>query len=269
VFDHAGKSHFDRAPKSTNNQVTAEWGASQIYGHDSLSAKRVLRDPNDAARLQLVNNYLPLLDVCDPQDSQCPTRPQWLGQESVGFPDNWNIGLSFYHNVFAREHNAFVDHVRKIQQDSPDEDSGLRDPQAPENVITWKELDDERLFQIARLVVSAGIAKIHTIEWTTQLLYNDPLHAAMNSNWFGLFNHNEDRVSKLLRRVVNKDERLLSRRSVRITALLGDLSAAPARNWPHTYMAPGAGVSGLQNSHLERPSCRRAPLLRFLQILIG
>ena len=35
--------------------------------------------------------------------------------------------------------------------------------------------------------VSAIIAKIHTIEWTTQLLYDEPLFEGMNSNWNGLF----------------------------------------------------------------------------------
>ena len=57
-------------------------------------------------------------------------------------------------------------------------------PAAP---ITYAEVSDEELYQAARLVVSAEIAKIHTIEWTTQLLYDDPLFNAMNSNWSGVF----------------------------------------------------------------------------------
>ena len=51
--------------------------------------------------------YLPLLQKSDPQN------PQWAGQEAVAFPDNWNIGLSFFHNVFAREHNLFVEEFRR------------------------------------------------------------------------------------------------------------------------------------------------------------
>ncbi len=47
-------------------------------------------------------------------------------------------------------------------------------------------MSDEELFQIARLVVAAEIAKIHTIEWTPQLLYDEPLYRAMNANWSGL-----------------------------------------------------------------------------------
>ncbi|MBX2883221.1 MAG: hypothetical protein KTR32_24930 [Granulosicoccus sp.] len=250
-FEHGGQTHLARAPKTTANQVTAWWDASQIYGHDEISSRRVLRDPEDPSRLQLVDNYLPLLSACDPEDPSCPTRPQWAGQESVGFPDNWNIGLSFYHNVFAREHNAFVDYVRQLQAQSPDEDSGLRDPESPDTVITWQQISDERLFQIARLVVSAEIAKIHTIEWTTQLLYNDPLHAAMNSNWSGLFNQNEDKVSKLLRRVVNRDENLLSRWAGKLTGLMGQSESAKVSNSLYSVMASGAGIFGLGNSRPE------------------
>lgn len=248
TFEFNGDRHLARAPKTTNNQVTAWWDASQIYGHDALSEKRVLRDTDDSAKLQLIDNYLPPLPTCNPQDDQCPTRPQWAGQESVGFPDNWNIGLSFYHNVFAREHNAFVDHVRQLQAQWPDKDSGLRNPETPSDVITWQQVDNERLFQVARLVVSASIAKIHTIEWTTQLLYNEPLHAAMNSNWYGLFNQNEDKVSKVLRRLVNRDENLLSRLSGQFARVLGRSSNAAASNSLYSVFASGAGIFGLGNT---------------------
>ncbi|MGQ7845262.1 peroxidase family protein [Granulosicoccus sp. 3-233] len=247
-FEHAGKVWQSRAPRTTLNQVTAWWDASQLYGHDALSASRVLRDPQDPARLQLIDDYLPLLRECPPDDLDCGTRPHWRGQESTGFPDNWNIGLSFYHNVFAREHNAFVDHVRQLQQSVPEADSGLRHPDQPDARISWQQVDDERLFQLARLVVSAGIAKIHTIEWTTQLLYDEPLHAAMNSNWFGLFNQNEDRVSKTLRRIVNRDENFLSRSAGNLSRTLGQSGKAAASNSLYSVFASGAGIFGLGNS---------------------
>jgi len=247
-FEHADATHLVRAPKTTHNQVTAWWDASQIYGHDELSASRVIRDPNDPAKLYLKDDYLPLLAPCDAEDEHCATRPQWQGQESVGFPDNWNIGLSFYHNVFAREHNAFVDHVRALQAQTPEEDSGLRTTEQPNTLITWQEIGDEQLFQLARLVVSAEIAKIHTIEWTTQLLYNEPLHAGMNSNWFGLFNQNENKVSKVLRRLVNKDESLLSRWSGRLARVLGQSTDAAAANSLYSVFASGAGIFGLGNT---------------------
>lgn len=250
-FEHDGKKYLARAPKTTANQVTAWWDASQIYGHDELSARRVRRDPNDAARLLLDDDYLPLLESCSADDPDCPTRPQWAGQESVGFPDNWNIGLSFYHNVFAREHNAFIDHVRALQVTEPDVDSGLRDPDDPDTAITWQAIDDERLYQMGRLVISAEIAKIHTIEWTTQLLYDEPLYAGMNSNWFGLFNQEEGRVSKVVRRIVGKDESFLSRSSAKIAALFSDSSRAEKANSLYSVFASGAGIFGLGNSRRE------------------
>ena len=251
TFEHEGETRMARAPRTTANQVTAWWDASQIYGHDELSASRVARDPEDPAKLALEEGYLPLLPDCDPADADCPTRPQWRGQESVAFPDNWNIGLSFYHNVFAREHNAFVDHVRTLQETVPDEDSGLRDPLAPDAPIAWEDVDDERLYQIARLVVSAAIAKIHTIEWTPQLLYDEPLHAAMNSNWFGLFEQEESRVSRILRRIVDRDTPLASRASAWLAGLFARSERAEKANSLYSVLASGAGIFGLGNTRPE------------------
>ena len=57
--------------------------------------------------------YLPLLAASDPQ------LPDWAGQESAAFPDNWTIGMSFYHNVFSREHNQFVDAFRAYARATP------------------------------------------------------------------------------------------------------------------------------------------------------
>jgi hypothetical protein len=124
--------------------------------------------------------YLPVLESSDHDN------PQWHGQEAAAFPDNWNVGLSFFHNVFAREHNLFVDHFRAAMKRAPDDDSGLRNPVRPEQSIRYKAITDDELFEIARLVIAAEIAKIHTVEWTPQLLYNEPLRLAMNANWSGL-----------------------------------------------------------------------------------
>lgn len=45
------------------------------------------------------------------------------------------------------------------------------------------DLEDEDLYRYARLVTSAVIAKIHTIDWTVELLKTDTLLAGMRSNW--------------------------------------------------------------------------------------
>ena len=42
---------------------------------------------------------------------------------------------------------------------------------------------DEELYHRARLVTSTEIAKIHTIDWTMELLKTDTLLTAMRANW--------------------------------------------------------------------------------------
>jgi hypothetical protein len=189
TFTDGGREFLTRAYKTTPNKVTAWWDASQIYGYDPRSQRRVKRDPRDRAKLLLesaeersneATGYLPALQPSDPMNAQ------WAGQEAVAFPENWSVGLSFFHNLFAREHNLFVDHFRSAARRAPDQDSGLRRPELWEQPVPYKAVSDDELFEIARLVIAAEIAKIHTIEWTTQLLYNEPLYLAMNANWSGL-----------------------------------------------------------------------------------
>lgn len=251
TFSHAGKSHLKRAYKTTPNHVTAWWDASQIYGFDEKSQNRVVRDKNDPAKLALPNNYLPLLSPCPDTEPNCSVQPQWLGQEATAFADNWNIGMSFYHNLFAREHNTIVDRFRDRQGKTPEEDSGLRNPKQPKKVITYEDVTDEELFQIARLVVSAEIAKIHTIEWTTQLLYDDPLFRGMNSNWFGLFNLEEDRVSMILRRIFKQEENFFSRSSGYLANLFGRSSDTDKATTWYSVLASGSGIFGLGNKKEE------------------
>ena len=198
TFSYGGAIRLNRAPKTTRNNNTAWWDASQIYGYDQRSLRRMKRDPGDPAKLLLVTDadapdrsgYLPTfrtMCVGNSIDDNCdPIRPEWQGQEAVAFPDNWTIGLSFFHNLFVREHNTFVDEFRKVARARPRADSGLRNPDRPLQPIAYGDISASELFEIARLVVAAEIAKIHTIEWTTQLLYDEPLHVGMNSNWSGL-----------------------------------------------------------------------------------
>lgn len=233
-FMHDGRSYLTRAPKTTRNYVTAWWDASQLYGYDERSSQRVKRDPEDAAKLLLIPvresvdksdklGYLPIFETDD------PINPEWSGQEATAFPDNWSIGLSFFHNVFAREHNAFVEEFRKQAARAPDTDSGLRNPAEPEIIIRHQDVTPDELFNVARLVISAEIAKIHTIEWTTQLLYNEPLYRGMNANWHGLF-HKHDAVSEALREVIRQ---------------LDDTK--DINNSLYAAFAGGAGIFGLGN----------------------
>ncbi len=201
-FVKDGKPYLSRAPKAMANNNTAWWDASQMYGYDETSRKRVKRDPQDPAKLLLEKcaprgeAFLPVLALSDPMN------PEWAGQEAAAFPDNWTAGLSFYHNLFAREHNSFVDEFRRIAARTPDADCGLRNPSNPKHVITYREITPDELFDVARLVVAAEIAKIHTTEWTPQLLYNEPLYKGMNANWNGLLGTRDPGVSDALNNIV-------------------------------------------------------------------
>ncbi len=239
----AGGGRLARAPRTFANGVTAWWDASQIYGYDEVSRARVKRDPTDRARLLLVgrdgraatslaDGYLPVLASCDADDNDCepdPINPAWAGQEATAFPDNFTIGLSFFHNVFAREHNAFVEAFRRQAASDPTADSGLRDPADPDAEIAYGDVTDDHLFEIARLVVAMEIAKIHTIEWTTQLLYNEPLYRGMNGNWGGLFEDHE-RLERALGKVVSA---------------FGESDEEKRENQWYSVLAAGPGIVGL------------------------
>jgi hypothetical protein len=233
TFDRNGQSQLSRAHFTTRNTNTAWWDASQLYGYSERSAQRVKRDPADPAKLQMVagaagdaQGYLPVFTATD------PIHASWAGQEAVAFPDNWSLGLSFLHNVFAREHNLFIDEFRRRAAADPDADSGLRDPAAPARPIPNREVSAEQLFQVARLVVAAEIAKIHTIEWTTQLLYDEVLYQGMNANWFGLFRE-DNKVSRALERIA-------------VDNLGRSFREADQTLW-YSVFASGSGIFGLGN----------------------
>jgi hypothetical protein len=78
--------------------------------------------------------------------------------------------------VFTREHNAICDRLRA-------------------EYPTWQ---DEELFQRARLVNSALLAKIHTVEWTPAVISHPTTVVGMRANWFGLAG---ERVHQLFGRI--------------------------------------------------------------------
>jgi len=237
TFTANGKEHLTRSYKTTNNTVTAWWDASQLYGHDETSRRRVKRDPADPAKFLLVSadprpgsgdrmGYLPVFEPSD------PINPQWAGQEATAFPDNWTVGMSFFHNVFAREHNLFVEALRQRAAATPDADSGLRNPLRPDEAIRYRDVSDDELFEVARLVVSAEIAKVHTTEWTTQLLYDEPLYLGMNANWHGLF-RGHDLVEAALEKIT-------------VNNFGKSTDAKKAAQW-YSVFASGPGIFGLGN----------------------
>ncbi|KAJ8773021.1 hypothetical protein K2173_028198 [Erythroxylum novogranatense] len=91
-----------------------------------------------------------------------------LEHDEKGIPISGDVrncwaGFSLLQALFVKEHNAVCDMLKEY----------------------YPDLDDEKLYRHARLVTSAVIAKIHTIDWTVELLKTDTLLAGMRINWYG------------------------------------------------------------------------------------
>jgi hypothetical protein len=138
-------------PPTYINTVTHWWDGSQIYG-SSEERNRELRAGEDGKMLV--------------EDDRLPNErdPNLDGVDLTGFSDNYWIGLSLLHTLFIKEHNAICDYLKAHYPTS----------------------DDEQLFLTARLVNSALMAKIHTVEWTPGILANPVLERAMHANWYGI-----------------------------------------------------------------------------------
>jgi hypothetical protein len=136
-------------PPAYANLNSHWWDASQIYGCDRDMAARLRTQSNGKLRIEPTG----LLPV-DPE----------TGLHFSGFTDNWWIGLAMLHTLFTLEHNYICD---------------LLAHQNPR----WT---DEQIFRKAKLINSALMAKIHTIEWTPAILPNPIIATAMNVNWSGL-----------------------------------------------------------------------------------
>ena len=136
--------------KIFRNHVTHWWDGSQVYGSDAkrVSAVRSHR----GGKLRINRSGLLSLDR--------------KGIEEVGFKDNWWVGLSLLHHLFVKEHNAIAEALAE----------------------KYPHYSDQKLYDVARLVNAAIMAKIHTVEWTPAILPNKTLNWAMSTNWYGALN---------------------------------------------------------------------------------
>jgi hypothetical protein len=137
-------------PPAYINENTHWWDGSHVYG-SSPAAQASLRAGRAGKVLVSPTGRLGVDPV--------------TGREITGFTENGWVGLSLLHALFALEHNAICDMLAK------------HNPH-------W---DDERLFQQARLVNSALLAKIHTVEWSTAILPHELLTTGLRTNWYGRF----------------------------------------------------------------------------------
>ncbi|WP_448146427.1 peroxidase family protein [Labrys miyagiensis] len=159
-------------PAAYVNTETHWWDASQIYG--SMLERQILirtepdRRTFDGNGIFVADPALVRPDGKLPLDENglLPLDPtsKFQGQELAGVNGNWWIGLSVLHTLFAREHNSIVDRIR----------------------VDFPSQSGEWLFQKARLVNAALLAKIHTVEWTPALMNSPSGRFAMRGNFFGL-----------------------------------------------------------------------------------
>lgn len=138
----------EQTPITHINEVTHWWDGSQIYGSDQKTVDYLRSGIDGKLRIS--------------KDGTLPVDKN--GIEETGFMRNWWVGLAMLHCLFVREHNAICDRLNSVHPD-------------------W---DDNRLFNVARLVNAAVIAKIHSVEWTPAILPNHCLDIALNANWFGI-----------------------------------------------------------------------------------
>lgn len=136
-------------PPTFISDSTHWWDGSQIYGYDEKSADK-LRSHVDGKLTIGDDGLLPL----DPEK----------GVDLTGSNDNWWVGLSLLHILFVKEHNTLCDELKRRYPD-------------------WS---DDTLYDHARLINAALMAKIHTVEWTPGILSHPALQIGMNANWYGL-----------------------------------------------------------------------------------
>jgi len=161
---------LDHKYPAYQNKNTHWWDGSQIYGSTEAQTE-VLRGKTPDGKLVLEEGS---------GDSYLPRDAQ--GIPVTGFNDNWWTGLELLHTLFSLEHNAICDALRR----------------------EYPNWTGDQIFDKARLVNCALMAKIHTVEWTPAILAHPVLDVGMNANWWGLLG---EKLHKMLGRV-SKSETL-------------------------------------------------------------
>ncbi|MFD5586497.1 peroxidase family protein [Streptomyces sp. NPDC127063] len=151
-------------PDTRVNVSSHWWDASQIYGR------------NEAEQHQLRTGQLGKLHLWDDGRAPVPADPS---QDPTRVPGFW-LGLAMMQDLFTREHNAICDHLHGAYP-------------------SW---GDEELFQRARLVTAALLAKIHTVEWTPAVISHPTTVKALRANWWGVAG---ERVHNLFGRISDSE----------------------------------------------------------------
>jgi hypothetical protein len=138
-------AHYSADGYPVFRNITTPWWDGSEVYGNTADNAEKLRD---GASLRLQDGYLPT-DV--------------NGMNLTGFNESWWLGLSAMHTLFAREHNVLCDELKRAYPD-------------------WLP---ERIYNTARLIVAALIAKIHTIEWTPAILATKTIQVGLRANWYG------------------------------------------------------------------------------------
>jgi hypothetical protein len=132
-------------PRTFVNTETHWWDASQLYG-STENFQQAIRKPTLGPGKVAIGS-----------DGLIDADPALLG--SSGGLDGWWVGLELLHTAFMREHNVVCDLLHS----------------------SYPSWSDDQVFDKARLVVAALIAKIHTVEWTTAILGHPALQIGMTA----------------------------------------------------------------------------------------
>jgi hypothetical protein len=126
------------------------WDASQLYGTDHGFA--------DDSRADRESGEVKV------GDALLETIERYVGKRPAPVPNLW-IGLALFHLLFAHEHNAICAELRKHE--------------------TKRRLTGDALYDKARLINAAVMAKIHTVEWTPAVIAHPTTARAIRATWYG------------------------------------------------------------------------------------
>lgn len=133
-----------RADGAFDNFRTHWWDSSFVYGQDDEAVKRARTFKGGKIHETKTPGILPT------DEDGLPT---------VGDMKNGWLGVGLLQDIFGREHNAVAEAIVAAHPELADQ--------------------DEKVFNYARLVIAAIVAKIHTVDWTIELLKTDTLDAGM------------------------------------------------------------------------------------------
>jgi hypothetical protein len=138
------------APPTHLNFESHWWDGSQIY-------------PTDPNLQPLVRSGVGGKLNLDRQPNGDELLSSRVLELSAAVP-GWWAGLALMYTLFAREHNAICDRL----------------------ALEYPGWSDDELFNRARMINAALMAKIHTVEWTPAIVAHPTTAYALRANWWGV-----------------------------------------------------------------------------------